>query len=182
MNQQHQRKWKGREEEQGGRLWGGNRPRVKAGTWLLCPQETPGLLRAPRGQHGLQRFRIIPVIMLRIGKPTAPFPSAHRAPFCWLSAFRTGWVAPAAGDNARQEWPRQGLGSLWAPHVPEGDSALGISTSTGHSCSGDINGYKPALGFREGRCPAMLCAAQQRQSGRGTFPFPSRTPGMKPAS
>lgn len=81
-------------------MWGGNRPRVKAGTWLLCPQETPGLLRAPRGQHGLQHFRIIPIILLRIGKPTtAPFPPAHRAPFCWLSSFCTGWVAPAGGER-----------------------------------------------------------------------------------
>lgn len=61
--------------------------------------------------------------------------------------------------NKNSHSPHQGLGGLWAPHVPEGNSALGTSTSTGHSCSMDKNGYKPAptsslcpstLGYREG--------------------------------
>lgn len=100
------------------------------------PTETPGLLRAPGGQHDLRRFRVIPVISLRIAKRTAQFLPVHSTAFRWLSSLYRlrrsscrGTMLDGNGHSAHQ-----GFGGIWVPH------ALGISGSTRHSCSVDTNG------------------------------------------
>lgn len=144
-------------------------PRLVHGS--CAHQKHPGLLQAPS-------FRLIRVILLRIGKTRATFPLApEHLSLAQQFLYR---VTPATGaqhSTGTDTHPIRAWGALGHPSVPA------CSTSTGHSCPMGINlllppASRPCNPRIQGDDARPRCSDSLAEA----FPLSPPTMSMKPAS